>query len=111
MQFPDVVHHFAGGVYAKQTAIPAGMVLVQHKHKFDHLSVLVSGTVELDVDGGRSTITGPSCLAISAGKHHGVKAMTDTIWLCVHATDVADDETLILPADEAEMRGIAEAMA
>ena len=43
-------HHFSAGVYAKETLIPAGHVLVQHKHKFSHLSILASGSIELMVD-------------------------------------------------------------
>jgi len=111
---PDLAHHFASGVYAKETHIPAGMVLVQHKHHFAHLSVLATGTVELEIDGERRTMTGPACLTIAAGKHHGVKALTDAVWFCIHATEAADaaaaDERLILPADQARMREIAEAL-
>ena len=57
-------HHFSAGVYAKETRIPAGYVLVQHKHKFDHLSILASGSIELMVDGVRSEVHAPACLTI-----------------------------------------------
>lgn len=110
----DLSHHIAGGVYAKQTRIPAGMVLVQHKHLYDHLSLLASGTVEVEVDGVRTQHTGPACLTIKAGAHHGVKALTEAVWFCIHATALAEadevDETLVLPADAAQMREIAEAL-
>ncbi|MEJ8813384.1 hypothetical protein WKW77_20015 [Variovorax ureilyticus] len=66
-----ITHHFGGGVYSKETRIPAGMIVVQHKHEYDHLSILASGTVELLVDGVRSELTGPACLTIKAGKHGG----------------------------------------
>lgn len=111
------IHHlFGGGVYAKETRVPAGHVLVQHKHEHDHLSYLVSGEVELEVDGRRSRLAGPAGLTIEAGKHHGVKALTDTIWLCIHATDCTDpaqvDEVLIAPgSDTKEMMALAEGMA
>jgi quercetin dioxygenase-like cupin family protein len=102
-----ITHHFGGGVYAKETRIAAGLILVQHKHDFDHLSVLASGTVELLVDGARSEVTGPACITIEAGKHHGVKALTDVVWFCIHATDCTDshevDEVLIAAPDDALM--------
>lgn len=102
-----ISHHWGGGVYAKETRISAGLILVQHKHDFDHLSVLASGTVELMVDGVRSEVTGPTCLTIEAGKHHGVKALTDVVWYCIHATDCTDpqsvDEVLIAAPDDALM--------
>lgn len=112
----DLSHFFAGGVYAKETRIPAGMVLVQHQHRHDHLSLLASGSVELEIDGERSTHTAPTCLKIEAGKHHGVKALTDSVWYCIHATDCTDedavDEMLIAPgSSDAQMREIAETFA
>ena len=49
-----------------------------------------------------------------AGKHHGVKSLTDVVWYCIHATDCTDedeiDEVLIAPMDVVQMRGIAQVM-
>ena len=108
-----IAHFFGGGVYVKETRIPAGMVLVQHVHKHDHLSYLASGSVEILVDGQRSVVEGPAGLTIAAGKHHGVKALTDALWLCIHATDCEDeehvDEVLIEPAKQ-DMQALAESM-
>ncbi|WP_371435404.1 hypothetical protein [Polaromonas sp.] len=110
----EITHHFGGGVYAKEAAIPAGSILVQHRHTFDHLSILAAGTVEVLVDGERSELTGPACLTIKANKHHGVKALTDVVWFCVHATDCADadlvDDVLIAEPDAPVMAGLMEAM-
>jgi quercetin dioxygenase-like cupin family protein len=99
-----ITHHFGGGVYSKETHVAAGLILVQHKHENDHLSILPSGTVELLIDGVRSELTGSACLTIKAGKHHGVKALTDVVWFCIHATDCSDasevDEVLIADPDK-----------
>jgi quercetin dioxygenase-like cupin family protein len=108
-------HHFGGGVYAKGVAFSAGDILVQHKHNFDHLSILAHGQVELMVDGQKSVVTGPACLEIKAGKHHGVKALTAGAWYCIHATDCADpdeiDHTLVAPdSSQAEMTQIVQAL-
>lgn len=106
-------HHFGGGVYVKETAFPAGSVLVQHRHSYDHLSYLVSGTVVVEVEGERKQITGPACLTIEAHKHHGVKSLTDCVWLCIHATDCVDadhvDEVLI-EQPTTDMQAMAERM-
>ena len=108
---PEIHHHFGGGVYAKETIIPAGKWLVQHTHKFDHLSILAKGSIELIVDGETSVVHAPACLTIAAGKHHGVKSLTDVIWYCIHATDCTDedkvDEVIIAPVDPAQVRQIA----
>lgn len=94
-----ITHHFGGGVYAKETRIPAGYVLGKHTHTFDHLSILASGVVQLTVDGESRSITGPACVVIEADKTHELKAVTNTVWYCVHATDCDDadkiDEVLI----------------
>lgn len=87
-----VVHHFVGGLYCKETRIPAGVKLSQHVHAFDHLSALAQGRVRLTVDGQSSEISAPAFLTIAAGKVHEVEALTDTVWGCLHATDCTDPE-------------------
>jgi mannose-6-phosphate isomerase-like protein (cupin superfamily) len=100
-----IEHHFSAGVYAKEARIPAGQILVQHKHKFDHLSILAKGSVELMVDGKRTIVHAPACLTIEANKHHGVKSLTEVVWYCIHATDCTDtdaiDDVLIVAGDVA----------
>jgi quercetin dioxygenase-like cupin family protein len=105
-----IKHHFSSGVYAKETRIPAGQWLVSHAHEFDHLSILASGTVEVIVEDSRRIIEGPSCLTIQAKKHHGVKAITDSVWFCVHATECVDesevDQILISSVNAPEIERI-----
>ena len=36
--------------------------------------------------------TGPACITIKAGIPHGVLAVTDIVWFCVHATNETDAE-------------------
>ena len=107
-------HHFSAGVYAKETLIPAGHVLVQHKHKFDHLTILASGSIELMVDGEKRIVHAPACLTIEANKHHGVKSLTDVVWYCIHATDCTDtdeiDEVLIAPGDADQVQELAQCL-
>ena len=89
-----IQHHFGGGVYAKETCLPAGSWAVQHAHKFDHLSVLASGKVELTVGNTTTTHEAPACLTIAAGKVHSVLALTDIVWYCIHATDCTNVEAV-----------------
>ena len=89
-----ITHHFVGGLYAKETRIPAGVTLTQHVHLFDHLSALMQGTASVEVDGERVTHTAPVLLTIKAGKVHTVKAVTDVVWACLHATDETDPEQI-----------------
>jgi quercetin dioxygenase-like cupin family protein len=96
----EVRHAFGGGVYAKATSFEAGEILVQHKHKFDHLSILAVGNVWFFVEGEENRVVkAPAELLIKAGKHHSIQAMTDGLWYCIHQTDCTDadaiDHTLI----------------
>lgn len=88
----EVAHEFGGGTYIKTTHIPAGCVLSQHQHDHDHLSVLVSGSVRLYVDGIARELSGFQVLTIEAGRIHAVESITDAIWLCVWASDCTDPE-------------------
>lgn len=117
-----LAHHFGGKVYAKEFKFPAGTVAVQHKHNYDHLSILADGTVELEVDGVRSVHTGAACIPIKAGTHHGIRAITDATWYCIHAIDPEDlpeaeaeridviDASVIAPSNPDDMRKIGEGM-
>ena len=90
----EVLHHFTAGVYAKQARIPAGITLTQHVHVHDHMSVLAQGQVFVEVDGHRQSYIAPHCLTIKAGKVHSIHAVTEAVWLCIHATDDTDPETV-----------------
>lgn len=94
-----ISHHFGGGVYAKETRIPAGVRMTQHVHKHDHLSVLAAGMVVVEVEGRETVHHGPACIVIKAGHAHSVRAVTSATWYCVHATDETDaalvDERLV----------------
>ena len=90
----DLQHHFGGGVYAKETHIPAGVMLSQHIHPFDHLSILASGRAVVQDGEISQEVAGPACLTIRAGVSHSVTAVTDVVWFCVHATDDTDPQTV-----------------
>lgn len=87
-----IVHHFVGGLYAKETHIPAGTKLTQHAHHFDHLSALMKGCVIVAVDGKRTLHDAPMLMTIKAGMAHEVTAVTDVVWACLHATLETDPD-------------------
>lgn len=75
----DTLHHFSEGLYAKQMAIPKGAIACQHKHNYDHLSILAQGKVRVLFDndvvetytapaGGETALAAPfQSIAGSAG--------------------------------------------
>jgi len=92
-------HHFSDGLYAKQMVLPKDHFAITHAHKYDHLSILASGKVVVDVNGLRTEYVAPACINILADQNHSIIALEDSVWFCVHATDETDadsvDEVLI----------------
>ena len=82
----------SGNVFMVETVAEAGYVLESHKHEHAHLSVLVSGTAEVTVDGVSELITGYRKVVIPANTVHKVVAITPIIWLCLWAGDIAPIE-------------------
>jgi quercetin dioxygenase-like cupin family protein len=94
-----ITHHFSDGLYAKQAVIPAGTAILKHTHDFSHLSILASGKVAVLRGSEIDIVDAPAVIEIKAGLVHGVKAITDCVWFCIHATDEKDpskvDDVLI----------------
>ena len=89
-----VAHNFGGGTYAKEMRIPRGQYIKQHAHNYEHLSILASGDARVEMAGKTEYLSGPSCITIPAGYEHRVAAVTDVVWYCIHATNVADPEVI-----------------
>lgn len=83
----QITHHFG---YWKRTLIPAGVMLGQHKHKFDHFSLLIKGMAKVEVDGEWKFYKAPSIITIEAGKIHNVTSVDNVEWWCLHETDERD---------------------
>lgn len=87
---PQIQHHFAAGLYARQMQLPAGKCALSHKHKYDHFSILASGSCVVQTDEGKTEYTAPACVLIKANLNHSIYAKSDVVWFCIHAADVAE---------------------
>lgn len=106
----DIEHHFGGGIFAKRTLIRAGVVLAQHRHKHDHVSILASGSVVLEVEGIQRVLRAPAEITIEAHKHHLVRALTDSVWYCIWPDEFDTDQERI-EAPAGDMQAMADALA
>lgn len=77
----------SGNVFVVETKANAGMVLESHVHDHGHLSVLVSGTADVTIDGKTERLTGYCMVSVPAGLNHKVEAITDVVWLCLSSAD------------------------
>lgn len=85
-----IAHHFSGGIYAKQMLIPAGFRVGKHTHDYGHLSILAKGHVEVEVHGLVTRYDAPACITIPAETPHTIRALSDSVWFCIHATSETD---------------------
>lgn len=76
-----------GEAFIVETVAEAGYLLESHKHSHSHLSVLVSGTADVTIDGKTQRMSGYQMVNIPADTTHEVTAVTDIIWLCIWAGD------------------------
>lgn len=68
-----------------------------HVHNFDHITLLSKGSVEVDVEGQKTTFTAPHMIYIAKGKRHFLTALEDgTIASCLHALRTGEREEDVL---------------
>ena len=71
-----------------------------HIHNFDHITLLSNGSVEVDVEGNKTTFKAPHMIYIAAGKRHFLTALEDnTIASCLHALRTGEREEDVLDPD------------
>lgn len=90
----QVEHFFSDGVYSRKMTIPQYCTVPTHKHKFNHMSIVASGKVQVTVDGQTTEYTGPAQIEIKKDQVHTVYALEETVWFCIHATDVTDPDEI-----------------
>ena len=83
-------HHFSSGVYAREMTLAKDHFVFSHKHKYDHLSILASGEVLVEIDGIKKFYAAPSCIEVKAGIEHKITALENVVWFCIHATEETD---------------------
>lgn len=103
----DTLHHFSDGLYAKQMALPKGTLACQHKHEYDHLSILAQGKVRVLFDNDAfEEFTAPSCINIKQGVNHTIMALEDSTWFCIHhtfETDMNKIDTVLIKQQKEEV--------
>jgi quercetin dioxygenase-like cupin family protein len=81
-----IKHHFSSGVYIREQTLEQFFAVDTHAHNYDHISVLVSGVATVETNGTVATYVGPAVIEIKAGIRHHIVAVTNIVWMCIHAT-------------------------
>jgi hypothetical protein len=106
-----LTHTFVDGMYVREILIPAGTLLTGKIHRHAHPNVLLRGEVLVVTEqGGREHLVAPRLLMSPAGTKRAIYALTDTVWITIHANpdnlrDLAALEALIIAPDYAALAG------
>jgi len=87
MSFPSFAISCVANLFAKQMHFAKiGDTEQGHKHEFDHLTLLASGSLRVTVEGKTSEFKAPHMIYIKAEKNHELVALEDgTVAYCIHA--------------------------
>ena len=93
---PDVVHHFAPGLYARECHLNAGSIVVGKIHKHAHINTISKGKVRVftEFDDEVLEYEAPCTFTSIPGSKRAVYAIEDTIWTTYHPTDKTDLESI-----------------
>ena len=101
----EMSHYFAKGVYARERFAVAGTLIVGKRHREETLSILLSGTLSIYLEGDRVEHKEAPCVwTTPAGAKRMTYSQTDTKLLTVHPTKETDlekiEEEVIIPEGE-----------
>jgi len=99
----SVRHHFGPGVYIREITMPAGAIVVGHKHKYHHISILLKGKLKLLCDSGKMMeLTAPVTLNTGPGRKI-LYIIEESVFQNIYAIDERDpvkiEEILIDKSD------------
>lgn len=84
-------HFFAPGVYVRQITVPGDVLLVGHEHRFEHVCVLLKGSITLATPDGVETLRAPLTWVAKPGRKVFF-THEETVMQNVHATNERDLE-------------------
>lgn len=90
-----IKHHFLSGVYLKEFTLAEGEAIRQHRHNFDHATLLAEGCVIMTANNERTIHFAPAVILVKHGDSHGFEAFDGPARLfCVHVTTHTDPDTI-----------------
>jgi hypothetical protein len=87
-------NHFAPGVYVREIFMPAGTFVVGHKHKTEHLNIMLTGRARVLMNGAVRELVAPFTFRSGAGVRKVLFIMEDCTWQTIHPTTETDIEAI-----------------
>lgn len=93
-----VTNIFLDGIYWRELSMPADCFAIGHRHKTEHLNVMLSGRVRVIVDGQVKELVAPQVFKSEPGVKKIVYAIEPTRWANVlfNPTNETDQDKLEL---------------
>lgn len=99
LQFPQVqtplTHRFAPHVYWREIEMPAGCIVIGHRHKTEHFNVVLTGRARVMMDGVVEEIVAPTVFVSKPGVRKVLYILETMRWATVHPTDETDQDRLV----------------
>ena len=90
----QVEHFFTPGIYMRHGTIKAGVVLIGHLHKTEHMNILFSGEISVVLDGEVMRCKAPAVFKCGPGVRKIIYAHDDSVMANVHGTTTTDLDKL-----------------
>lgn len=94
---------YFGNIWVRQNVLElAGEAHDGHEHKFDHVTLLVSGKVSVELEGSEAKeFAAPTFIVIRKEHQHKITALEDgTVYYCVFALRDLDGEVMEVFGDQ-----------
>jgi len=93
---------FFGNIWVRQNVLDANEAFDGHEHKFDHVTLLVSGKVNVQIkDKPPKEFTAPTFIVIRKEHQHKITALEDgAIYYCVFALRDLNGEVMQIFGDQ-----------
>lgn len=100
-QLPETLfpsgHHFAEGIYVRETFLPAGSIVVGKIHRYSTVNLITLGMVKAfnpEQPENDKIMVAPFTFVSPPGSKRAVFAIQDSIWCTVHQSSSQDLDTL-----------------
>lgn len=79
-----LTHRFAPGVYLREIFMPAGALVIGHKHKTEHFNIITKGEALVVMDGQKYLVTAGDTFVSQPGVRKVLYILEDMVWQTVH---------------------------
>jgi len=89
-----IAHYFGPGIYIREAIMPAGSIAIGHRHKHEHLSLIIKGAVAMTDENGEVMIKRAPMQFLSPPGRKLVRVLEDCVFWNIYATEERDIEKL-----------------